>query len=126
MAAKTGLKKSTRKKDSARGAGANAFAAVVNSFANDPRVTLPGAGKGFGSSALKVGGKIFAMLSSKSEFVVKLSEARAAELVNSALGEYFDPGRGRLMKSWVVITGGERRWVALAEEALAFAANSPV
>jgi len=121
MAAKTGYKKSARNKGSARGAGANAYAAVVKSFENDPRVTLPGVGKGFGSDALKVGGKIFAMLSSKSTFVVKLSEARAAELVNSALGEYFDPGRGRLMKSWVVVTAGERFWAALAKEARAFA-----
>jgi hypothetical protein len=111
--------KTKRQKPSARDAGA--YAAVVKSFENDPRVTLPGTGKGFGSGALKVGGKIFAMLSSKSEFVVKLSEARAAELVTSSLGKYFDPGRGKLMKSWVVVTAGERWWIPLANEARAFA-----
>lgn len=111
--------KTKRQTPSARGAGA--YAAVVKAFENDPRVTLPGTGKGFGSNALKVGGKIFAMLSSKSGFVVKLSEARAAELVTSSVGEYFDPGRGKLMKSWVVVTAGERWWIPLAKEARAFA-----
>ena len=56
-------------------------------------------GTGFGSDALKVGGKIFAMLSSKSDLVVKLSPKRTAELVKAGLGKHFDPGHGRLMKS---------------------------
>lgn len=97
------------------------YAAVVNAFKTDPRVAPPGAGKGFGATALKVDGKIFAMLSSKMEFVVKLPKDRAAELVNEGLGKYFDPGRGRLMKSWLVVTGGERLWILLAKEAREFA-----
>jgi hypothetical protein len=51
------------------------FASVVKAFANDPEVTPPGTGKSFGSGALKVGKKIFAMVSSRSEFVVKLPQS---------------------------------------------------
>ncbi len=40
------------------------FAAVVDVFRGEPDVGLPGDGKGFGSSGLRVRGKVFAMLSS--------------------------------------------------------------
>jgi hypothetical protein len=103
---------------------AAAFNAVVNAFAADPKVTPPGKGKGFGSGALKINGKIFAMISSKAEFVVKLPSPRAAELVASGRAKYFDAGRGKAMKEWAVVTGGERLWVALAEEARDFVAKA--
>lgn len=99
------------------------FDSVVKAFARDPTVTPPGTGKGFGSGALKVGKKIFAMISSRAEFVVKLPSARAAELVASGCGAYFDAGRGKPMKEWVVVTGGERLWTPLAKEARDFAAS---
>jgi hypothetical protein len=95
----------------------NGFGTVVKAFAKDPTVTPPGTGKSFGSGALKVGKKIFAMISSRAEFVVKLPPARAAELVASGRGTYFDAGRGKPMKEWVVVTGGERLWIPLAKEA---------
>jgi len=104
--------------------GATPFDAVVNAFAADPKVTPPGKGKGFGSRALKVNGKIFAMMSSRAEFVVKLPSARAAELVAAGRANYFDAGRGKAMKEWAVITGGERLWISLAEEACAFVAKA--
>ena len=100
------------------------FASVVKAFANDPDVTAPGAGKGFGSGALKVGKKIFAMVSSRSEFVVKLPPARVAELVASGRGRYFDAGRGKPMKEWLVVTAGESTWIPLAREARKFVAGS--
>ena len=103
---------------------ANGFDSVVKAFAKDPTVTPPGTGKGFGSGALKVGKKIFAMVSSRAEFVVKLPLARAAELVASGRGTYFDAGRGKPMKEWVVVTGGERLWIPLAKEARDSAAGS--
>ena len=99
------------------------FGAVVAAFATDSQVTPPGAGKAFGSRALKVKKKIFAMMSSKAQFVVKLPAARAAELVSSAQATYFDPGHGRPMKEWIVVTGGERLWTALAREARDFVAR---
>ena len=97
-----------------------AFTAIVKAFANDPDVTPPKAGKGFGSRALKVKGKIFAMISSKSEFVVKLPSTRATELVSAGQAKYFDAGRGKPMKQWAAITGGERLWLTLAKESRDF------
>jgi hypothetical protein len=78
------------------------FAPVVSAFAGI-RTVSRGKGKGFGSGALKVNGKIFAMMSSKGEFVVKLPKERVDELLRSGQGERFDPGHGRLMKEWVVV-----------------------
>jgi len=95
------------------------FAPVVDAFAKDRRVSY--GGKGFGSTALKVDGKIFAMMSSKGKFVVKLPRDRVDELVRLRRGEYFDPGHGRLMKEWLAMEGGAGSWVALAREAHRFA-----
>jgi len=93
------------------------FALVVNAFADDRQVSPPGTGKEFGSGALKVNGKIFAMISSKGEFVVKLSEERVSELVAAGKGSRFDPGRGRVMKEWMVVTANHAFWIPLAQEA---------
>jgi hypothetical protein len=71
------------------------FVAVVETFANDRRVSRERR-KGFGSGALKVNGKIFAMMSSKGKFVVKLPKKRVDELVSGSKGERFDPGHGRI------------------------------
>jgi hypothetical protein len=81
------------------------FAQVVDAFASDPQVSH-GEGKAFGSGALQVKGKIFAMISSQGKFVVKLPKKRVDELVSSGKGERFDPGHGRLMKEWIVIGTG--------------------
>jgi len=93
------------------------FALVVNAFADDRQVSPPGTGKEFGSGALKVNGKIFAMMSSKGEFVLKLSEERVNELVAAGKGSRFDPGRGRVMKEWLVVTADHTLWIPLAKEA---------
>ena len=90
---------------------------VVDAFADDRQVCPPGTGKGFGSGALKVNGKIFAMISSKGEFVVKLPEERVNELVAAGKGSRFDPGRGRVMKAWLVVTADHASWLPLAKEA---------
>jgi hypothetical protein len=95
-----------------------AFVAVIEAFADDPQVTPPGAGQRFGDRrALKVKGKIFAMMSSKGEYVVKLSKDRVSELIRAGRGAAFDPGHGRVMKQWIVITAGHEFWVPLAREA---------
>src|SRR6266481_8432046 len=96
-----------------------AFRKVVEAFDSDSRVDV-GEGKGFGKGALKVEGKIFAMISSKGEFVVKLPTKRADELVNTGDGSYFDPGHGRLMKQWVVLPPGKTSWIEIAKEAHRF------
>jgi hypothetical protein len=92
------------------------FSLVVDVFANDDQVSC-GKGKGFGSGALKVNGKIFAMMSSNEKFVVKLPKKRVDDLVHSGKGEYFDPGHGRLMKEWVVLKVARSDWADFAKEA---------
>ena len=97
-----------------------AYAKVVKAFARDKDVTAPKGGTGFGASALKVGGKIFAMMSSKEKFVVKLPKERVDALVAARKGTYFDPGHGRLMKEWLEMRSGQAQWVNLAREAREF------
>jgi hypothetical protein len=95
------------------------FLRVVDAFAGDRQVSR-GGGKGFGSGALKVRGKIFAMMSSRGKFVVKLPKRRVDELVAAGQGEYFDPGHGRLMKEWLQVQSEETSWIELAKEAHRF------
>jgi hypothetical protein len=121
--AKQGSNEQAKEGRAARELHTGVFGSVVAAFATDPQVTLPGTGKGFGSRALKVKKKIFAMMSSKAQFVVKLPTVRAAELVSLSQAAYFDPGRGRLMKEWIVVTGGEHLWIPLAREARDFVAR---
>jgi hypothetical protein len=65
----------------------NYFAEMIASFANNRAIGY-GGGKGFGSAALNVDGKMFAMMSSRGAFVVKLPRERVAELVNIGRAEY--------------------------------------
>ena len=98
------------------------FAEIAESLKGETGVS-PGADgkKKFGSTALKVDNRIFAMLTSKDEFVVKLPAARVAELEDAGVGRRFDPGHGRLMKQWLTVDGAaSKRWQTLAAEALAF------
>lgn len=95
------------------------YAAVVKAFSKDRRVSV-GEGKGFGSGGLKVDGKLFALMSSRGEFVAKLPRPRVAELVAQGKGAPFDPGHGRLMKEWIAMRGASDEWVTLAREARRF------
>ena len=81
------------------------------------------ADRGFGRGALTVKGKIFAMLSSRGEFVVKLPGDRVAALVASGSGKRFASGPGRVMKEWLVVPPG-KEWEARAEEARRFVAEN--
>ena len=94
------------------------FAPVVEAFAKDRQVTR--GGKGFGSTGLKVNGKLFAFVSSKGKFVAKLPRQRVDALVSAGRGERFDPGHGRLMKEWVAVGARGADWVDLAREAHRF------
>ena len=95
------------------------YAQLVDLFLDRPNVTQEG--KGFGSSALKVGGRIFAMLTPRSEFVVKLPRQRVDQLIQSGDGLAFDAGKGRPMKEWLVIPASSSvDWSSLTEKALAF------
>lgn len=91
----------------------------MRAFALDRRVVY-GGGKGFGSGALKVDGKIFAMISSKGLFVAKLPAQRVEELIRDGKGQYFDAGRGKKMKEWLALEGMPGLWIELAQEARQF------
>lgn len=98
------------------------FESIVKALRSDSRINTS---KMFGSSGLKVGGKVFAMLF-KGKLVVKLSREQVATLVASGDGEHFDPGHGRKMKEWVVVgprTGGQ--WLRLVREAKDFVTSGP-
>lgn len=101
------------------------YAAIVEALSGRPGVTGGPAAAGpanrFGSGGLKVGGRIFAMLSG-GRLVVKLPRARVDALVAAGEGERFDPRRdGRLMREWLSVDpAAEARWLPLATEALAF------
>jgi len=100
---------------------AERYAAVVKAFAGKRGVSAE-SGRGFGSSALKIDNRIFAMLASGDRFVVKLPRQRVDALVAAGAGERFDPRRnGKLMKEWLVAAHGlESRWLPLAQEAFEF------
>ena len=93
------------------------FAPVIAAFASDRRVI---AGKMMASVGLKVDGKIFAMMV-RGKFVAKLPKERVNELVESGVGQPFDPRRnGRVMKEWIELNGTKPSWIELATEAHRF------
>jgi hypothetical protein len=99
------------------------FSNIVLAFAHQPSVTY--GGKGFGRSALQFNGKIFVMLTSQAQFVVKLSRERVAQLVEQNQGQHFDPGHGRMMMDWLVVPSSSARWLELAKEAHTAASGRP-
>jgi hypothetical protein len=103
------------------------FGAIASALASEPSVSVGSSGKkGFGSSALQVGGKIFAMISSNGSFVVRLPKHRVEALEDAGAGQRFDPGHGRLMKEWLSLDSSSNEdWLSLAREALSFVASMP-
>jgi hypothetical protein len=95
------------------------FAPVVAALADKRDVTREPR-QGFGSGALKVNGRIFAMMTPQAKFVVKISKARVDEHVNQGIGERFEPGPGRIMKEWLALEGHPELWIDLAKEACQF------
>ncbi len=95
---------------------ANSWDIVVASFSGDAAAAV-GEGRGFGTGALKVNGKIFAFVASGGDFVVKLPKARAAKLFAEGAAKPFDPGHGRAMKQWASFSDSRADWLALAREA---------
>ncbi len=100
---------------------------IIEALRDYPGVTIPSSttpSKKFGSSGLRINDKIFAMISSRNQFDVKLPRERVNELVASGVGEYYDPGHGRLMKEWLVVASPfDERGLSLAREAMEFVAS---
>jgi hypothetical protein len=79
-------------------------------------------GRGFGSGAIKIDGKIFASLASGDRLLLKLPASRVDALINEGIGERFSTG-GRPKREWVTVAlAHAERWVPLSDEARAFAA----
>jgi hypothetical protein len=96
------------------------FDELVAGFASRPGVTAPETGGGFGSAALRVHNKIFAMMS-HGRLVVKLPRARVDALVAAGEGSRFDANKGTGMKEWLSLEPASRlAWQPLCEEALEF------
>ncbi len=99
---------------------AELFSALCAEYAGVTGTTGPNGSRGFGSNALKVNNKIFAMLVN-GRLVVKLPRARVTELIETGRGQPFDSGKGTPMKEWVVVlTRDEAECRALVVEAQAF------
>ena len=70
------------------------YATIVEALLSSSDVTFGSSGKkGFGSSALKINNKTFAMFV-KGKLVVKLPRQRVDALMASGEGHRFDPGHG--------------------------------
>ncbi len=101
------------------------FADIIAALSSQPGVMLPsaaGAAKDhrFGAGALRVDGKIFAMVT-RGTLVVKLPRTRVASLIASGCGNPFDAGRGRPMLEWLAVDPScKLDWLTLAREALIF------
>jgi hypothetical protein len=100
------------------------YAQIIRTFLRRPGITQQG--RGFGSPALKVRGKMFATLSPAGAFVVKLPRQRVDALVADGQGRPFEPGPGRVMTQWLELhAASDQDWTSLAEEALAFVGGAP-
>lgn len=99
-------------------AAERAFTDIASRLLADTEITW---GTGFGSApGLRVGGKIFAMLVG-GQLVLKLPAERCAQLVATGAARPFDRGQGRPLREWATVSRLDPdRWLALAQEALAF------
>jgi len=97
------------------------FEDLVTEFNDAEGVTPPRGGGGFGRSALRYRGKIFAM-HVRGALVVKLPADRVASLVAAGQGAHFDANKGTPMREWFAADPDcSLSWSDLAAEALAFA-----
>jgi len=97
------------------------FDELVDELVGLPGVTPPAGGSGFGRSAIKVNGKIFAMFV-RGQLVLKLPEDRVDELISTGHGISFDANKGKPMREWLTLNANsDLAWLPLAREALSFA-----
>ena len=94
---------------------------LVDELVGTAGVTPPRGGGGFGRSALRYQGKIFAMLV-RGRLVVKVPAQRVDALVEAGDGVHFDANKGTPMREWLSLDPGSGQdWLVLAREALDFA-----
>jgi TfoX/Sxy family transcriptional regulator of competence genes len=94
---------------------------LLDGFNDVEGVTLPAGGSGFGRSALRYRGKMFAMFV-RDHLVLKLPEERVDEFVADGQGVRFDANKGTPMKEWFSLDPDSALdWHKLATEALEFA-----
>ncbi len=94
---------------------------LVDELTGIAGVTPPRGGGGFGRSALRYEGKIFAMLV-RGRLVLKLPASRVTALVRSGNGVAFDANKGTPMREWLSLDpDSDLDWLSLATEALDFA-----
>jgi hypothetical protein len=99
-------------------AAASFYAEHRMALLGDPSVTEK---KMFGTTALCVGGKVF-VFPWRDALVVKIPAAQVRELVTAGAAEPFDPGHGRVSKTWAAVhASASDRWPELALAARAFA-----
>jgi len=97
------------------------FEDLVDELTGVPGVTPPRGGSGFGRSALRWRGRIFAMLV-RGRLVVKLPADRVDDLVTAGEGAHFDANKGTPMREWLSVDPDSGlEWLPLAREALDFA-----
>jgi hypothetical protein len=97
------------------------FEDLVDELTSVPGVTPPPGGSGFGRSALRWQGRIFAM-HVRGRLVVKLPAGRVDDLVTAGEGAHFDANKGTPMREWLSLDPGSGlEWLPLAREALDFA-----
>jgi hypothetical protein len=100
------------------------FEELVGALIRYDGVSPPAGGRRFGAHALRLHGRIFAMLV-RDRLVVKLPRARVDELVAAGAGVRFDANKGTPMKEWLTLhPDATLSWPELALEALAFARQS--
>jgi hypothetical protein len=92
------------------------FAELARELTTRPGVEPPGRSRGFGATALKVDGSIFAMLMCE-HLVLKLPAATVAALIDDGTGGPFGTGKRRPMREWVTVLD-EEAWWPLAQDAL--------
>ena len=97
------------------------FEDLVDQLVGTEGVTPPRGGSGFGRSALRFQGKIFAM-HVRGALVLKLPAGRVEALVRAGEGVHFDANKGTPMREWLSLDPRSALpWLPLATEALDYA-----
>lgn len=96
------------------------FGVLVGALAGKDGVVLGSGKRGFGSDALQVDGRIFAMVTG-GRVVLKLPSDRVSSLIERGDGSPFGAGKGRPMREWVMLEeGAADSLLELGREAHAF------